>query len=224
MDVAKEIVTNSMHWINWVFFGVLALICFSKAIAPIQFSYYLKATDFDKYLGIFGRSNQPIFNKFNYCFFIIRQAVFAVFLINVISHFKFLNASPSHFWYLLLFLSAYWGFRYLIEYMVAFAIHAETFLKKIVFLRISMRNLIALILFILLCVVTFIPYFKTAFLYITGFLYVVMQLILIGVVIYSYRRLIREYFLYFILYLCAFEIIPLLILMKVFIEGKTSIL
>ena len=216
MDFATEIAANTLTWINWVFFGVLTLLCFSKIIAPIQFSYFIKVFEFDKYLGIYSRSNSPVFNRLNYCFFGVRQAVFSIFLVVLFSHFDLISPSPRFFWLFFLFFMAYWGVRFLVERLLVFAFHAERLFLKNLFFRISLRNLISIILFVFLSLVAYIPYFKVPLLYIITFLYCLMQIGITGAFIYKNRSLIKKHFLYFILYICAFEIIPLLILVKVF--------
>lgn len=224
MGYATEITATTMAWINWVLFGVLALLCFSKIIAPTQFSSLVRVFEFDKYLGIYSRSNYPVFNRLNFCFFGIRQAVFSVFLVILFSHFKLISLSPKFFWMFLFFLTAYWGVRFLIERILAYAFYAEKLLYKNLFYRISLRNLFAVILLVSLCLAVYIPHYKVPFLYILSFLYCLMQIGLLSAIIYKNRSLIKKHYLYFILYICGFEIIPLLILIKVFIEGKTTIL
>ena len=219
MGFAIEIAANTLTWVNWVFFCVLTLLCVSKIIAPIQFSYFIRVFEFDKYLGIYSRSNSPIFNKLNCCFFGIRQAIFSIFVVILCSHFKLISTSPKFFWMFFLFFTAYWGVRFLIERLLAFAFHSEKLFQKNLFLRISLRNLMAVILFISLCILAYTPHFKTSILYIITLLYCLLQMGILGVFIYTNRSLIKSHYLYFILYLCAFEIIPLLILIKVFIEG-----
>lgn len=224
MDATEVIVANSLNWINWVFFGVLVMLCVCKVIAPKQFSYFIKILSFDNYLGVFGRSSQPVFNRFNGCFFVIRQIVFTVFLYMAFLLLESTQPPAKYLWYALLFFVIYWSIRFLLEYLIALASSTQKLFNKIQFLRISIRNLTALILLVLLIIIVYIPYFKIQLLYFTILLYGIAQLAITGVVIYSNRILIRLSYFYFILYLCTFEIIPLLVLIKVFIEGKTIIL
>jgi hypothetical protein len=104
-----------------------------------------------------------------------------------------------------------------IEKLIGSIFDIETIINKYIFTKLSYRNFISLFLIVL----NFIFYFSVEptmlLLFIFSGLIVVLNLFILFINYKNYRSLIFSNFFYFLLYICALEISPYLILYKVIV-------
>jgi hypothetical protein len=108
----------------------------------------------------------------------------------------------------------YFGFRFVLGFSLAYVLNLTNVYKKILFEKINYFN--ALILWIIppLLFLIYTDKNQNLFLWITIILLVILLILRYGLILNNNKYLIFKNLLYFILYLCALEIAPLLIILK----------
>ena len=161
--------------------------------------------------------SQQIGSVFNISFFVISNLVLSLFVYIVIQHFfpdRF-SIFVNPYLRILGLILIYWIFRYGLGKIIAYLFEIKKIQNEATFMKMSYLFSNSLYLLILLIFTIYLSNFKTFLIYITIGFYTVLLLIRYGHFIVNYKRLISSYLFYFILYLCALEIAPLFIVIKI---------
>ncbi|MGK0387189.1 MAG: hypothetical protein ACI849_001812, partial [Patiriisocius sp.] len=189
----------------------------AKMVYPIRFQEFLRLIVTNKYFFVFGK-NDPIYHPFNFLLF-VPQAICIPLLLYKGIQWKYpeiLLENPFLFVQLISGFVVFVLTKITLEKIVGITFNIENLVNQYVFQKLSYRNLMTALFFITLFILVYItPINKTIILV---FCLVIGSLNAIAL-FYSYKtngKLILSNFFYFILYLCALEISPYIILYKVF--------
>ncbi|RRQ50365.1 DUF4271 domain-containing protein [Maribacter algicola] len=206
-------ITDNLDWITLILFGSLLLIVIAKKIFYTRFLNFIILPFNNKYIIMYNKK-EKLFNWFH--------ILLTLFQIINISLFAFLvwksYESPTTFvskvtffvilGYLFLFVFA----KLFLQLGNSFIFGSYSTINELLFKKTSYLNYGSLVLFlanILLCFVFInsMPVVLSAFA-----LFLLINIIGWVSVIRIHQKFISSYFFYFILYLCALEIAPLIIL------------
>ncbi len=216
----EQILKNNTipDWITLLIFCCLILIAVAKWLNSQRFNEFLMLVISNKYFLVHGK-NKSIFTPFNLLLLVVQILSVSLFAFILSSYyFKEVNLSETFFFlqitgYFALFI----GLKFYIEKIIANIFSIDIFIDNYLYHKLSYRNLIALFLVgINMLLLYTLPLSS-------GLLITIILLIVLSNVfslIYSYKtyeKLIRGHFFYFILYLCALEISPYLILYKIIV-------
>ncbi|NNC50807.1 MAG: DUF4271 domain-containing protein [Flaviramulus sp.] len=210
----RNIVSNELFTVLLVI--GLAIIAIAKLTAPKRFDDFIVVLGKNKYLKIYSRE-QRFLDKFDGLLFInlvISLSVFC-YIFYQISIEKF-AVSVNDIFKLSVGIAAFILIKVLIERLVASLFEIDKLIDKYLFQKITYKNYLGILLLPInaLLLFTLHPNLKL--------LYLIIALILIiniAGLISSYKTnlsVIKTNLFYFILYLCALEIAPYVILYKVF--------
>jgi hypothetical protein len=214
---ATEILRENNDWITLVFLIIFILL----AIAKFSFKDKLLHTSslilYKKYLLIyFNRDKNIILNKFQALLFVIQLLAISMFFYIGSSYFirESQSVTINDFYFIFGAVAAYFCLRYFVGWLLALALNINDLHTKIVYDKISyFANIILWILPLLLLSVYASSNGKIIFsitLIIFTFLLVVRYVLFLA----NNKKLIFNNLFYFILYLCALEIAPLMIILK----------
>jgi len=214
---ANEIIPQEDDWITFIFLMILMILVVVK-IAYNDRLYHTGTLFFSKkYLSIyFNKEKTNVINWFQFSLFFVQLLTISLFLSLIISYLRpdFATFGISFFVFVLIRVLIYFGFRFSFGVFLAFIFDLKNLHKKIVFEKINyFNNLIMWLLPFLL----FLVYSKNnqqLFLKIALFIFVLMLIIRYGLLLKNNKKLIFSNFFYFILYFCALEIVPLVIILK----------
>ena len=214
---AIERVISTNDWVTFIFLGIVFLLWMVNHLNQQKF-HRLVALPFDSlFFTDYERSVDEMSRGFNIFLFIASNLVLSLFL-----YFIFENNYPLHFekqkfpfLWILIVVFAYWIFRHFTGSLLAWVFDLKKLQKKAVFVKMSyFFSIHVYLLFFLL----FGFYF---FKWNASYLKIVM-LIYIGLWVLRYIKFLNMTYkmtfvnlFYFILYLCALEIAPLLLLYKI---------
>lgn len=193
----------------------LVLLAAAKLINPNRFQEFLMLVFTNKYFLVHGKSKE-IATPFNIFLFGVQILSVSLFLYLLILAVKPGFAQSTNYLFVLV-VSAYTlfiGFKFCIEKIVANLFSIDDLIDSYLYQKLSYRNLFAV--FLLAANILFIyslPENETMMLVFLGIVLLANVLALV----YSYRtneKWIINNFFYFILYLCALEISPYIILYK----------
>lgn len=217
MFEAEEIIAQNNDWITLVFFGILLIL----SILKIAFNDRLYHTSvlfyFKKYLSIYyNKEKTNVFNIYQILFFTVQILAFSLLLYYILTFFKPLNEVFNEKMHLLIVagVCVYFGARYLLGLFLATIFDLTHIYKRLVYEKISYNNNLILWLLPFLLLLTYSVNNQLFILKRTFIFFLFLVLIRYGVLLVNNKKLIFSNLFYFILYICALEIVPLVIILK----------
>ena len=209
---------TSQDWITLLLLCCIIIITAVKMAYPLRFQEFLKLPLSNKYFFVFGK-NDPIHHLFNVLLFIPKAICVALLVYKVIEWQKpaMLLDMPFLFVKILMSFVGFVVAKVILEKTIGIILNIENIIHQYVYQKLSYRNLMSVLLLILLFIVTYITPINKEIMLVFCLVIAVVNAIAL---FYSFKtngKLIITNFFYFILYLCALEISPYIILYKVFI-------
>ena len=205
---------ESLDWITFILVGCVILVTVLRVVYPKRFDDFIKLPISNNYFLTKGKFEE-LKHPFSVLFFLIQVLTLSLFIFlfflvkGGLSATIFIKITLASFTFILM--------KTCIEILIGSIFDIETIINKYIFTKLSYRNFISLFLIVL----NFIFYFSVEptmlLLFIFSGLIVVLNLFILFINYKNYRSLIFSNFFYFLLYICALEISPYLILYKVIV-------
>ena len=207
-------IIESLDWVTLIMVGCIVVIAILKVIYPKRFEDFIRLPVSNNYFLAKGKSEE-LRHPFTVLLFLIQLISISLFV-----YLFFLEKGKATVLLFFQILSAVFIFiivKTSIEKMIGAIFSIKNIIDQYIYEKLSYRNFISLLLIIANLIFYFSvkPDLNTLLIF-TGILFLINILILF----YSYKKyrsLIFSNFFYFLLYLCALEISPYLILYKAFI-------
>ncbi len=195
-------------------FGCLILLAIIKIIYPKRFEDFIKLPVSNNYFLAKGKSEE-LRHPFSLVLFGIQLLSISLFI-----YLFFLEKNNTNWMMFLQIVTAVFVFIIIkssIEKMIGAIFSIENVIDKYVYEKITYRNFISLFLIVInfIFYFSFNPGLKT--LTIVTCIIIAINMIIMFYSYKNYRSLIFSNFFYFLLYLCALEISPYVILYKAFV-------
>ncbi|WP_308991632.1 DUF4271 domain-containing protein [Mariniflexile litorale] len=196
----------------------LILIASAKLTAPRRFNDFISVIGNSKYLKIYSRE-QKFFDKFDALLFTNLIISLSLFCFISFKFFTSSNTISSDIMFKTSFgISMFILIKVFIERLIGSLFEIDTMIDQYLFQKISYKNYLGLVLIPINALLLFSFKPTLTFFYIIVFLLLVVVLIGLFTSFKAHQTLIKYNFFYFILYLCALEIAPCIILYKVIIS------
>ena len=205
---------ESLDWITFILVGCVILVTVLRVVYPKRFDDFIKLPISNNYFLTKGKFEE-LKHPFSVLFFLIQVLTLSLFIFlfflekRELSATIFIKITLASFTFILI--------KTCIEKLIGSIFDIETIINNYIFTKLSYRNFISLFLIVL----NFIFYFSVEptmlLLFIFSGFIVVLNLFILFINYKNYRSLIFSNFFYFLLYICALEISPYLILYKVIV-------
>ena len=205
---------ESLDWITFILVGCVILVTVLRVVYPKRFDDFIKLPISNNYFLTKGKFEE-LKHPFSVLFFLIQVLTLSLFIFlfflekGELSATIFIKITLASFTFILI--------KTCIEKLIGSIFDIETIINNYIFTKLSYRNFISLFLIVL----NFIFYFSVKptmlLLFIFSGFIVVLNLFILFINYKNYRSLIFSNFFYFLLYICALEISPYLILYKVIV-------
>lgn len=213
-----ERLSDSHDWATFMLVGCFALCAVAKYFYPKRFDEFVILLITNKYFLVHGK-NDEINHPFNIMLFVCQIISVSLFAYLFFTVFNPVEVAEND-WLFVQIATAYTVFVFIkvsIEKIVGNIFSLDALINQYLYQKLSYRNLIALVLF-LGNLFFFYMYPPTA---VSLYLFLLIIFVINAIALfYSYKnygKLITGNFFYFILYLCALEISPYIILYKAFV-------
>ncbi len=196
---------------------ILLAICFLlitvvKITDETRFSSFLILLFSNKYLKIYGKDKQLNLNWFNILLFSNQVIIFSILI--KLTFALFGEELDVPLLVIILILTLFILFKFYLEKLLAEIFELEKFSEYYNFHKVSYRNYIAIILLPFLALIIYSTLNKEVITILTIGLFLVLNLISFILTLRNHQKLIQSRLFYFILYLCALEIAPYLLIYK----------
>jgi len=204
---------ENWDWATLVLVAGFAILAVTRYLYPRRFQEFVLLPVSDKYLKLQGKGYE-VKHPFNVLLFTVQVLSFSLFF------YLFLNYTspalsvdnPWLFVQLVTGFSVFVLFKYISEKIIAHILNIESIINAYLYEKLNYANIISLVVFLLNIVFVFA--LKPTKMVLIGLSFVLIALYLIALISSFKRnwRVILKHFSYFILYLCALEIAPYIIL------------
>ncbi len=218
MNEVTERIIISKDWLAIVLVVTIGLIVFSKVLRSERFDKIQSLLYTDIYINDFSKATALLNNTFTYAFTLINSIVISLLLFIIVDNkvqLKMITSDFQLFIAIFIVVLSYILLRLFLGYLLGVLFEYSKEQQHISFLKISYLSNFSLLILPLL-IVNY--YINSAFF--TYFLLLISGLLLLyyyAKIIKSNQKIILSSLFYFILYLCALEISPLLIIYKLVI-------
>ena len=195
----------------------MIVIAIAKLTAPKRFEDFLLVIGNSKYLKIYTRE-QKFFDKFDALLFsnlILGIAIFSFIIYRNIYNIKGIDVNII--FKLIIGVGSFILIKVLIERLIASIFEIDNIIDQYLFQKISYKNYLGLLLLPINAILLYSFNNSLTLIYIFIGLLLIVNIIGLITSFKTHQSLIKHNLFYFILYLCALEITPYLILYKVFI-------
>ena len=196
-------------------FSALALVTVSKLIDESRFQHFILLFFSDKYLKLYSKDQNLTLSAFNILLFLAQILCYGLLISYTIYFFNI--QVDKNLLLIFTFLGIFILFKFYTEKIIATVFNITGLAEQLHFEKLSYRNLTALFLLPLVTLLIFSPLNKKIILFTTIILFVFLNFIGLLLTLKNHQKLIANKFIYFILYLCALEIAPYLIMAKLLV-------
>ncbi|MGB5419296.1 DUF4271 domain-containing protein [Algibacter sp.] len=212
----RHIVSNDLFTILLVI-GLL-IVAIAKLVSPKRFDDFILVLGNDKYLKIYSR-DQKFFDKFDALLFtnlILSVSVFCFIAYKIYTETH--NISGNTMFKLTFVIAVFILIKVLIERLIGSLFEIDKLIDQYIFQKISFKNYLGLLLLPINAILLYTIQPTLPLIY--GIVSLLLIINIIGLIssFKTHQSLIKYNLFYFILYLCALEIAPYVILYKVFIS------
>ena len=211
----RDIYSNELFTIL-LLLGMI-VIAIAKLTAPKRFEDFLLVIGNSKYLKIYTRE-QKFFDKFDALLFsnlILSIATFSFIIYRNIYNIKGIDVNII--FKIIIGVGSFILIKVLIERLIASIFEIDNIIDQYLFQKISYKNYLGLLLLPINAILLYSFNNSLTLIYIFIGLLLIVNIIGLITSFKTHQSLIKHNLFYFILYLCALEIAPYLILYKVFI-------
>jgi len=213
----REIISN--EWYTVLIVLSLCILTLAKQVYANRFAEFIRVVGNSKYLKIYSREKKLI-DKFDALLFINLIISLSIFVF--LSYTTLVKQVPFD---LFLFLKIALGIsivflvKILLERLIARLFTINSVIDAYLFQKTSYKNFMGMLLIPINIFLVFAVHPNPTMLFVIFGVLILINLIGIITSIKSYQKIILHNFFYFILYLCALEIGPYIILYKLFTDS-----
>ncbi len=213
----REVISN--EWFTILIVFCLSILALTKYAFSARFQDFLWVVGNSKYLKIYSREQKFIdqFDSLLFINLIISLSLFCFICYNTL--FESLPFDILVFLKIILGIGAIILIKILLERLIGSVFNIDALIDSYLFQKTNYKNFIGLLLLPINTVLIFTIKPSTTIIYVILGLLLIINLIGFITSFKAHQKLIIANFFYFILYLCALEIAPYVILYKLFIDS-----
>ena len=212
MEPVQRVISN-IDWITVIIFSSVLCIVIAKNLFYNRFLNFMILPFNNKYIFMYNKKDKLI-NWFNIFFTIFQLLNFSLFIYlasNILSNSE--NAHyPMVFLIILGFLFLFLFGKIFLQIWSGFVFNNNKIISEFIFKKLSYLNFSSIIMLAANIILTYVLNDSKIVVFVSIFLIVVVNVIGWITIIKNYQKIISSYFFYFILYLCALEIAPFVII------------
>ncbi|WP_346881828.1 DUF4271 domain-containing protein [uncultured Algibacter sp.] len=209
----RDIISNELLTIL-MFVGLL-IVAIAKVTTPKRFDDFIIILGNTKYLKIYSKE-QKFFETFDALLFCNLMISFSVFCYIILRYITNDSISINKAFKLIFGVGAFILIKVLVERLIGSIFEIDKLTDQYLFQKISYKNFLGILLLPINALLLYTVKPNLTVIYITIILLLIVNLIGLISSFKTHLSLIKNNLFYFILYLCALEIAPYIILYKVF--------
>ncbi len=210
---------TSNNWVTILIFLMIGSLVLLRNLYPIRYTKFFSLSRTNEYFIDYINKSNTGFNFFESVLFVFQIATFSLLLVKVNVYFNINETAVSFFMFgkISLYLFIYSILRLLLGKFIAVLVNMKKQQKNLTFIKMSYTSKVATIIFPAVIFMYYGTIINETFtLFLLGVTVLFLGFKYIQIVLKN-QKLIFSNLFYFILYLCALEIAPLIYVYKLFI-------
>jgi len=206
-------VINNIDWITVIIFSSILFLVIAKNLFYNRFLNFIILPFNNKYIFMYNKKDK-LLNWFNIFFTIFQLLNFSLFIYlssTILSNSES-DLYPVVFVIILGFLFLFLFGKIFVQMGGGFVFNNNKIISEFIFKKLSYLNYSSIIMLAANIIIAYVLKDSKIVVFVSIFLIVVVNVIGWITIIKNYQKLISSYFFYFILYLCALEIAPFVII------------
>jgi len=217
MGEATERILISNDWITIILLIIIALLIYNKVKHPVRFKSLQTLIYNNGYINNYSKSTPLVFNTFNIIFYFVFIFIISLLLFVGLNHYelKFNSSNKVLFLFIILYVFSFVIIRFILGFLLSLLFETENEQQYFSFVKLSYLGNFSLVMLPLLII-----NFYISSVYFSQFLIIIAILLLLYyyyLQIKNNQKFVFSNMFYFILYLCALEISPFIIIYKLII-------
>lgn len=213
-----EAISRSMptlDWITLVIFLSLLFLAIAKSFFYSRFLNFMILPFNNKYIFMYIKKDR-LFNGFQVFFTLFQLLNFALFIYQGSAALMQANANPSPVTFLVILgvLLLYFLLKIVVQMINGFVFNNGRVISELIFKKISYFNYGGIVMLLANCMLAYISADSQLVVYTAVFIILIINVAGWITLIKNNQKLFTSYFFYFILYLCALEIAPLVLIVN----------
>jgi hypothetical protein len=206
-------VLNNLDWLTAIIFGSILFMVIAKNLFYNRFLNFIILPFNNKYIFMYNKKDKLLngFHIFFTIFQLLNLSLFIYLASSILSNSES-DHSPMQFLTILGFLFLFLFGKILLQMGNGFVFNNTKIITEFIFKKLSYLNYSSIIMLVANTVLTYVLIDSKIVLFVSISLIILVNVIGWITLIKNYQKLITSYFFYFILYLCALEIAPFVII------------
>jgi len=204
---------DSTDWITLVLIFSLVIFTLGKYLFGSRFTNFIALPFNNKYLSLYGKKGK-LLNWFHILLTIFQLTNLALFIYlskNILLHEETTQKSAL-FWWIFIFLASFESIKILLQLFKGYIFNTYGLVTELIYNKLTYFNHASIILFLANVLLVYVLNDSKSIIFLSFFLFLVINGIGLVGLLKNNQKLILSHGFYFILYLCALEIAPLVIL------------
>ena len=205
-------------WVTAIFVLVLLLLGVAKYLYKDRLSELAIVFFNKRYFLNFGKESQLIFSNFNKILFTVQTLVFALFAF-LLTQFYFLQYSEENTLYLflkiLIGISLYFSIRYAVGKLLGVLFNLNKMQSRLAFSKMIYLFSISIIILPFLLLTFYIESLNLMMFQLSGLILCILLIVRYVFILKNNKSVLKNGLFYFIVYLCALEMAPILVVFKI---------
>lgn len=205
----------TLDWITLVIFLSLLFLAIAKSFFYSRFLNFMILPFNNKYIFMYIKKDR-LFNGFQVFFTLFQLLNFALFIYQGSAALMQANANPSPVTFLVILgvLLLYFLLKIGVQMINGFVFNNGRVISELIFKKISYFNYGGIVMLLANCMLAYISADSQLVVYTAVFIILIINVAGWITLIKNNQKLFTSYFFYFILYLCALEIAPLVLIVN----------
>ena len=208
------------NWVTITIIFLIGILVVLNFLYEIRFSKFVSISIANEYVVDYINKSSSFVNFFDMLLLVFQVGSFSLLIVKVNEILHFIEVSNPFFLFLkvVLILLSYYFFRFLIGKLLAVVLELKSEQQLLSFIKMNYLSKVSVLIFPAIIVLYYFPNLNDFLLKLIMLITIVFLLFKYGQIIKYNQKLIFSNLFYFILYLCALEIIPLFFVFKLFIN------
>lgn len=208
----------TQDWLTLTIIFLVVLISYTHYLHEGRFNKFISLAKSNEYFVEYMDKKAPFISVFNAILFFVQLGIYALLLFFIKESIDGSENGFDTFYSVLLKLFLFFIGRYIIGKIISFVFGIDKIQGILSFVKFTYFSKVAIYIFPFIILLSYISLYNLLLLKVGTITTVLFLLLLYGKILLQNQKLIFRNLFYFILYLCALEITPLIYLFKFIVE------
>ena len=208
----------TQDWLTLTIIFLVVLLSYTRYLYEERFDKFISLVKSNEYFVEYIDKKSPFIGVFNTMLFFLQLGIYALLVFFIKESIDVSENGFETFYNILLKLFLFFIGRYVIGKIISFVFGIDKIQGILSLVKLTYFSKVAVYIFPFIILLSYVSFYNLLLLRISTVITVLFLLLLYGKILLQNQKIIFRNLFYFILYLCALEITPLIYLFKFIVE------